>query len=218
MSFLGHLKKLINTRLDEDVSSAEDPAVAVRSLVRDMREHLSGARAALSVMSRDERRLKAELVKLDRERKQWHKKAESALLSKDEQTARKCLRHKIAAQKCHDEIKIEHDKLAANCRKLDKAVRLLQERLKEATAREKAVLARIRRIKRAEFLKDRFPMHKELAIKMALEELDYDTERRLHASFLLEEDSLDRTFEELASDDMLVTRELKQLKKKLPED
>ncbi len=216
MSFLGQLKKLINASIDEDALAGKDPAVVVRTLVRDMQHHLSGARTALNLMSRDERKLKTELVKLQKERGQWHKQAERALLKGDEPEARKCLRHKIAAKKCYDEIEGEYKKLAASCEKLRKAIGLLQRRLKETTAREKAILSKIRRIKRAEFLKSKFPMEKELAVKMAMEELDYDSERRVYASFLLEGDALDKKFQEVSSDDVLITDELTKIRKNLP--
>ena len=212
MSFFGQLKKLINTKVDGGISQEKDPALAVRALVRDMKTHLSGARAAMAVLVRDERRLRVELGKVKVEGKTWHKKAEDALLAGDEPLARKCLRHKLAAGKCYREIEVEHSKLVANGTKLKKAISMLQVRLKEVTAREKAIFAKLRRIKRAEFLKTKFPMHKELALKMALEELDYDTERRLYSSFLLDEDSLDRKFRELESNNVLVDDELKLLK------
>lgn len=212
MSFFGHLKKLIDTSVDEGISKKKDPAVAVRALVRDMKTHLSGARAAMAVLARDERRLRVELTKVKTEARSWHKKAEDALIAGDEALARKCLRNKLAAGRCYREIEIEHNKLVANSLKLKKCIGLLQVRLKEVTAREKAMFAKLRRIKRAEFLKTKFPMHKEMALKMALEEMDYDTERRLYASFLLEEDSLDRKFRELESNNVLLDDELKLLK------
>jgi phage shock protein A len=213
MSFFGHLKKLINTKVGEGISKEKDPAVAVRTLVRDMKTHLSGAQSALVVLRRDEQRLRLDLVKIDTESKVWLKKAQDALVAGNEPLARQCLRHKLAAVKCYREIETEHKKLVSNLAKLEKGISLLQVRLKEVTAREKAMFAKMRRIKRAEFLQTKFPQHKELALKMALEELDYDTERRLHASFLLEEDALDRKFRELEANNVAVDDELKLLKK-----
>jgi len=214
MAFIGHLKKLIDTSVEQDVHKSTNPGLEVARLVREMKTHLSGARSALSVLVRDERRMKSELLKLNKEVVSWHKKAEEALDCGDEKSARKCLRYKIASRKCYREIAKEHSKLVNSCNSLKKTIHLLQQKLKEAMAREKMLRARLRRVKRVEFLKNKFPEHKEAAMKMALEELDYDTERRLYSSFILEEDSLERKFRELEADSTLVENEFKKLKKK----
>lgn len=218
MSLFKRIKRLVGTKLDDDDGEHVDPAKRVRALVVEMSTHLSEARATLAVAVRDERRMERQLRIALAEVDRWQLNAKQALESGREDLAREALKRKLGAKKFLEELEVEHGKLKANVQRIKRYVVDLERKLREAQTRERLLLQKQRRIKQAEFLKERFPEHKQQLLRAALEDLGDDTDRIAHRTLLLEEDPLERRFKELENREELVDDELAELKRDLDED
>ena len=109
-------------------------------------------------------------------------------------------------------------KLKENVSRIKSFLADLESKLKQAQKRERILLQKQRRIRQAEFLKERFPEHKEQLLRAALDSLEDDTEKIAYENLLLEEDPLERRFKELEDKDDLVDGELENLKRKLDDE
>ena len=216
MNLLDKIRDLLARSLDERVENAEDPSAAVRRIIGELRTNLAEARAMLAVTIRDTRSLERQVADAERDEARWHLNARQALGVGREDLAREALKRQMAARKFRDDLATEHGKLAATVESVKRVVVDLERAYKEAQTRERVLLARRRRLRQAEYLRQRFPERARELLKAALEELEDDVDKDAFTASL-SEDPLERRFRELEARDDLVDDELTRLKDELEE-
>lgn len=128
----------INTLLDE----AEDPQKVVLLITQEMEETLVQVRSTSARYIADKKEISKRLQWLEREADDWERKAELAISKGREDLAKQALREKASVNEAVDVLHRDLDQIDENLCKLQSDVGILQEKLKEARTRQRALVLR----------------------------------------------------------------------------
>ena len=142
MGIFSRLSKVLESNINSLVERAEDPAKMLEQAIEDMKKGRNEARAAIIEAKTQKRLLERRRDKALADAEGYERRAMTALKSEDEDTARKAVELKLAAeQRAHaEEAAIaEQDN---QIEQLSTAERELERRLAELPARRAALVAR----------------------------------------------------------------------------
>ena len=142
MSVFSRLSDIVNSNLNALLDRAEDPEKMVRLIIQEMEETLVEVRTTSARAIADKKELARRREALAAEAAEWERKAELAIRKERDDLARAALveRNKAAemAQAATDEVQILEETLA----KLNGDVAALQAKIKDAKARQSALIVR----------------------------------------------------------------------------
>ena len=142
MSVFSRLSDIVNSNLNALLDRAEDPEKMVRLIIQEMEETLVEVRTTSARAIADKKELARRQEALAAEAAEWERKAELAIRKERDDLARAALveRNKAAemAQAAGDEVQILDETLA----KLNGDVAALQAKIKDAKARQSALIVR----------------------------------------------------------------------------
>jgi len=142
MSVFSRLSDIVNSNLNALLDRAEDPEKMVRLIIQEMEETLVEVRTTSARAIADKKELGRRQEALAAEAAEWERKAELAIRKERDDLARAALveRNKAAemAQAAADEVQILDETLA----KLNGDVAALQAKIKDAKARQSALIVR----------------------------------------------------------------------------
>ena len=143
MSIFSRTRDIIAANFNDLLDKADDPAKMIRLMILEMEETLVEVRSACARTIADQKELRRHVVRLDRLQADWADKAALALSKDREDLARAALMEKNKAAEMADQLRAEiavlDDALGANEGDIEK----LQQRLREARARQGAIAARL---------------------------------------------------------------------------
>jgi phage shock protein A len=143
MGIFSRTRDIIAANVTDLLSKSEDPAQTIRVIILEMEETLVEVRASAARSIADQKEMRRQIVRLDELRASWTEKAELALSKGREDLARAALveREKVAdmADRMEAEISIINDSLRAS----EADIAKLQNKLREARARQSAIASRI---------------------------------------------------------------------------
>ncbi|MBI5758782.1 MAG: PspA/IM30 family protein [Planctomycetales bacterium] len=123
----------------------EDPERMLHQLLIDMEEELEAVRRSVAEAMADEILLGKRAKKSREDATQWDERALQALKRGDETGAKSALDQKLLAERSAESLQDEHGKQKIETEKLQRAVRDLEDKIRQARQKRTLLLARLTR-------------------------------------------------------------------------
>ena len=143
MGIFSRTRDIIAANVTDLLDKAEDPAKMIRMIILEMEETLVEVRASAARTIADQKEMRRQISKLDRLQESWVEKAELALSKGREDLAKAALFEKQKAADMADELKTEIEVLDDALRASEADIAKLQNKLREARARQNAIMTRM---------------------------------------------------------------------------
>jgi len=143
MGIFSRTRDIIAANFNDLLDKADDPEKMIRMIIFEMEETLVEVRASAARTIADQKEMHRHTVKLDRLQADWAEKAQLALSKDREDLARAALVEKTKAADMADQLKAEITVLDDALRAYELDIEKLQTRLREARARQGAIVARL---------------------------------------------------------------------------
>jgi phage shock protein A len=143
MGIFSRTRDIIAANMTDLLDKAEDPAKMIRMIIMEMEETLVEVRASAARTIADQKEMRRQIAKLEKIQEGWTEKAELALSKDREDLAKAALVEKRKAGDMADQLKAEIQVLDDALRASEEDISKLQSRLREARARQNAIMNRI---------------------------------------------------------------------------
>jgi phage shock protein A len=147
MGILERISALLKANINELLDQAEDPEKMLNQLIRDMEEGHREAREQVINAMADQKRLEKKYLANLNLAKEWEHRAEVAVQSDDEDLARKALKRVQDCEELSNDLKLALDKQEDNVTDLRVQLSALQAKIEEAKQKRGVLVARHRRLK-----------------------------------------------------------------------
>ncbi|MFD1611261.1 phage shock protein PspA [Sphingomonas tabacisoli] len=217
MGIFSRTRDIIAANMTDLLDRAEDPAKMIRMIILEMEETLVEVRASAARTIADQKEMRRHIAKLENLQSNWTEKAELALSKDREDLAKAALIERQKAADMAEQLKAEIEVLDDALQASEADIAKLQQKLREARARQNAIVARMEsahnRMKLREAyagarVEDAFSRFEVLERRVDL------AEGRADAAAMGEPKTLEDQFSELRSSDK-VDAELEALKARL---
>ena len=141
MGILKRLRQLLQMRLHDAITRAENPVLLVNLQVAEMQEGVERARTEIARAMAAERRLNIQAVEAHRDALRWDNRARGALTHGDDDLAREALRRRQAALEIAEYYDRAHEQQLQAVAELKATLTQLTTLLRQAKARRAALLA-----------------------------------------------------------------------------
>lgn len=145
MSWLSQFSLVMRSSITSLREKIEDPERMLYQLIVDMEEELDRVRASVAEAVADEIQMRKRAERERQEAEKWMERATSAIKVKDESSARSALDQKLAAQQRADRFASEHAKQQSEVQKLERSVRDLEDKIRQAKQKKTLLAARMAR-------------------------------------------------------------------------
>ncbi len=143
MGIFSRTRDIIAANFSDLLDKADDPEKMIRMIIFEMEETLVEVRASAARTIADQKEMHRHTVKLDRLQADWADKAQLALSKDREDLARAALVERKKAADMAEQLKAEITVLDDALRAYELDIEKLQNRLREARARQGAIAARL---------------------------------------------------------------------------
>ena len=133
---------IINANINALLDEAEDPHKMVLLITQEMEETLVQVRCTSAKYIADKKEISKTLQRLTEEANEWERKAELAISRGRDDLAKAALREKASASESTDVLQRDLDQIDKSLAKLQSDTGVLQEKLKEARTRQRALILR----------------------------------------------------------------------------
>jgi len=145
MNWLSQFSLVMRSSISSLKEMVEDPERMLHQLIIDMQNELEEVRASVAEAVADEIQMRKRAESERAEAEKWLERATAALKRKDETSARSALDQKLAAQTRADQYANEYEKQRAEVNKLQKSVRDLEDKIRQARQKKTLLTARMAR-------------------------------------------------------------------------
>jgi phage shock protein A len=142
MGIFSRFTDIINSNLNSILDKAEDPEKLIRLMIQEMEDTLVEVRSTAARAIADKKEITRKLDALESEAGDWEKKAELALDKGREDLAKAALAEKALSLKSAESLRVQQSALAEGLEKLNEDIGSLEDKLKDAKARQQAILSR----------------------------------------------------------------------------
>ena len=143
MGIFSRTRDIIAANVTDLLDKAEDPAKMIRMIILEMEETLVEVRASAARTIADQKEIRRQINKLDGLQESWVEKAELALSKDREDLAKAALFEKQKAADMANELRTEIEVLDDALRASEADIAKLQSKLREARARQNAIMTRM---------------------------------------------------------------------------
>jgi phage shock protein A len=143
MGIFSRTRDIIAANVTDLLDKAEDPSKMIRMIILEMEETLVEVRASAARTIADQKEMRRQIGKLDRLQEGWVEKAELALSKGREDLAKAALFERQKAGDMADQLKTEIEVLDDALRASEADIAKLQGKLREARARQNAIMTRM---------------------------------------------------------------------------
>jgi phage shock protein A len=143
MGIFSRTRDIIAANMADLLDRSEDPAKMIRMIILEMEETLVEVRASAARTIADQKEMRRHVAKLDRLQDSWTEKAELALSKDREDLAKAALLEKQKAGDMADQLAAEINVLDDALRASEADIAKLQNKLREARAKQNAIMTRI---------------------------------------------------------------------------
>jgi phage shock protein A len=143
MGIFSRTRDIIAANVTDLLDKAEDPAKMIRMIIMEMEETLVEVRASAARSIADQKEMRRQIGKLERLQDNWVEKAELALSKGRDDLAKAALYEKQKAADMADQLNGEIGILDEALRASEADIAKLQGKLREARARQNAVMTRM---------------------------------------------------------------------------
>jgi len=215
MNFFRRIWQVIKANINALIDRVEDPQKVVEQSIRDMQKQVQQVRDDVINVVAEEKKLKSQVGKYQKEIERWEKNAMLAIKEEKEDLAREALRRKQQSVEFVQQLQPQWEKQVAVAGRLKEEYQQLKSRIESAQHKKRNLILRL---KHAETQKRLQGMLTELKTDRTFERLEgkiAETEALTEAKMELEELSLESQFEKLSSSDLDVEQELAALKERM---
>ncbi len=145
MKWLSQFSLVMRSSISSLKEMVEDPERMLHQLIIDMQNELDEVRASVAEAVADEIQMRKRSEAERGEADKWLERATAALKRKDEASARSALDQKMASQTRADQYANEYEKQRAEVNKLQKSVRDLEDKIRQARQKKTLLTARMAR-------------------------------------------------------------------------
>ena len=142
MGIFTRFSDIVNSNINAILDKAEDPEKIVRLMIQEMEDTLVEVRSAAARSIADKKDLNRKIEALENERQDWEEKAELALRKGREDLAKAALVEKSRVSDAVEAFKQDYVAVDEGLSKLNEDIARLEDKLEDAKARQKALLAR----------------------------------------------------------------------------
>jgi len=143
MGIFSRTRDIIAANVTDLLDKAEDPAKMIRMIIMEMEETLVEVRASAARTIADQKEMGRQIGKLERLQDNWVEKAELALSKGRDDLAKAALFEKQKSAEMAEQLKTEIEVLNDALRAAENDIAKLQNKLREARARQNAVMTRM---------------------------------------------------------------------------
>ncbi|HYJ31215.1 MAG TPA: phage shock protein PspA [Allosphingosinicella sp.] len=143
MGIFSRTRDIIAANVTDLLDKAEDPAKMIRMIIMEMEETLVEVRASAARTIADQKEMRRQIAKLESLQESWTEKAELALSKDREDLAKAALVEKQKAGDMSDQLRAEISVLDDALRASEGDIAKLQTKLREARARQSAIMNRL---------------------------------------------------------------------------
>ncbi|HYI63924.1 MAG TPA: phage shock protein PspA [Allosphingosinicella sp.] len=143
MGIFSRTRDIIAANVTDLLDKAEDPAKMIRMIIMEMEETLVEVRASAARTIADQKEMRRQIAKLDRLQDSWVEKAELALSKGRDDLAKAALFEKQKAAEMAGQLNTEIGVLDDALKASEGDIFKLQNKLREARARQNAVMTRM---------------------------------------------------------------------------
>jgi phage shock protein A len=123
----------------------EDPERMLHQMIVDMDEELESIRASVAGAIADEILLGKKVERARAEAEEWRERATTAVKRNDDRSAKAALEQNVAAEQRADSLEREYQKQKDETAKLQRAVRDLEDKIRQARQKQTLLVARLAR-------------------------------------------------------------------------
>ena len=217
MSIFSRFNDIIHSNINAMLEHAEDPEKIIRLVIQEMEDTMVEVRTNAAKTIAEQKTLRRQLDRLQKESTQWEQKAELAINKDREDLARAALAEKTRIQAAIEQLEKESSVIEDQLEGLNNDIGQLQTKLTEAKARKKSLDMRWQTANNRLKVRGKLSDGRVDDALLQFEHLErkMDTlEGRVEAHDLGQEKSLAYEFAELAAQDS-IEQELAELKKRL---
>jgi len=142
MSIFSRLSDIINANINSLLEKAEDPEKIIRLMIQEMEDTLVEIRSAAAKCIADRKGHKRHIDYLEREQKEWERRAELAVRNDREDLARAALAEKQGITDRIESLQNDMRSLDAQYEKFSQDIAKLQSKLSDAKKRQRSILIR----------------------------------------------------------------------------
>ncbi len=142
MGIFSRMSDIINSNINAILDKAEDPEKMVRLIIQEMEETLVEVRSTSARAIADRKELERRREVLGAEAAEWERKAEVAVTKGRDDLAKGALSERNKAQEAAAAIDKELEMLGGTLAKLNEDIAALQAKIKDAKARQNAIIMR----------------------------------------------------------------------------
>ncbi len=200
------------------IDKMEDPEHVLEQSIRDMQKQVDHLRKDVISVITQEKRLKNDLAKYQKEIGRWEKNALLALKEGNEKLAREALQRKREATEYTQQLQPQWEQQQVIASKLKDEFQGLRERIQTAQRRKRTLVTRLRTAETQKRLQGMLNDLSDTQVFEKFEDKILDTEAMTAAQEELQQGSLDDQFKALESKnggDMDLDQELAALKQKM---
>jgi phage shock protein A len=209
---------IVKANINDLLNRAEDPEKMIRQMIVEMEEAVNKATASVGTAVANEKRLERQYLNQQDQIEGWHKKAELAVESGEDDLARRALERKTSVQEAISDLEAALEESRKTSGQLKQQLQQLKAKLDEARTRQGALIARRRAAEaRKQIAKgmsgvgdDAFSSFERFRNRVETEEAEADAHQEIAGS----DSSLTTEFTKLERK-QVVDAELDQLKKKM---
>ncbi|MBD3307907.1 PspA/IM30 family protein [candidate division KSB3 bacterium] len=216
MNIFSRIWTAIKANINALIDRWEDPQDVLDQSIRDMQKQVNRLRGDVISVVAEEKKLKNQVEKYQKEVERWEKNAMLALKEGNESLAREALRRKQDAVKFAQQLHPQWEQQQRLATQLKEEFHGLRDRIQDAQRKKRNLITRLRH---AETQKRLQGLLTDLSDNQVFEQFEnqlLDTEAMNAAQEELQASSLEHQFEALeSSGDMAVDQELEALKARL---
>jgi phage shock protein A len=143
MGIFSRTRDIVAANMTDLLDRAEDPAKMIRMIILEMEETLVEVRASAARTIADQKEMRRHIAKLENLQANWTEKAELALSKDREDLAKAALIERQKAADMADQLKAEIEVLDDALQASEADIAKLQQKLREARARQNSIVARM---------------------------------------------------------------------------
>jgi phage shock protein A len=220
MGIFSRLHDIINSNITAMLDKAENPEKIIRLVIQEMEDTLVEVRSDAARTIAEKKKLQRRVDQMQRETREWQRKAELALSKEREDLARAALKEKHSLENAVAGMDRELEMLESQLLQLNQDTSKLQKKLDDAKARHKTMMMKHNtvsgRLRTREKLHDS-RIDEALSRFETVEQKMEHMEGRVEAYDIGRDPSLHDQFAELEAED-IIEDELSKLKSRLSED